>query len=185
MKIEFRVEITREAAHRIGFVLTTAVVLGAAAAVHADQVRFSSGETLKASDLNANFDELYAGMNRPVASANGQSISVNGLYCGTTEGHTGALGGYTAAKALCEAACDSPTAHMCTIEEAVRSQVLGVTWEGEHWVATGLRVEMGNVTAWDCYGWLQANGAGYAWSVADGHARAANCANTLGALCCD
>ena len=36
-------------------------------------------------------------------------------------------GGYTGANALCETACSTATAHMCTTEEVLRSAMLGLT----------------------------------------------------------
>jgi hypothetical protein len=51
------------------------------------------------------------------------------------------LGGYAGAKQLCQTARNgSPSAHLCTTEELLRSEAMGVAWPGsdEHVFASGL-----------------------------------------------
>src|SRR5262245_61290871 len=113
MKIE--IEVKPGTARRVGIVAATLIIFGVGAAVYANQIHFTSGQTLTATDLNNNFDELYAATAKPTITKNGKSISVGGSYCGATatpyDGAT--VGGYPGAKAKCEATCSTPTAHMC------------------------------------------------------------------------
>ena len=121
MKIE--IEIKAGTARRLGMIAATIAIVGAAGALYADQITFSSGQTLTATDLNNNFDELYA---RTTATSGGKSISVSGTYCGTTsQSFTGNLGGYEGAKEKCENTCSTSTAHMCTVSEIAISAQLG------------------------------------------------------------
>lgn len=69
---------------------------------------------------------------RTVVSYMGRSLTAFGIYCGATPSTTGAvsasggsLTGYRAVKFLCEQACGSPTAHICTIPEVIASAQLG------------------------------------------------------------
>src|SRR3954469_7233796 len=149
MKIEF--ELKPGTARRIGVVAATLVVLGLTAVVYANQIHFSSGQTLTAAQLNGNFDELYAAAAKPTIVKNGKSISIGGSYCGVsaTTYNGGEVGGYTGAKATCEAACATTTAHMCDAAEINRSKQLGITMPDGPWVAT---FTSGN-TAQDCISW--------------------------------
>ena len=105
MKIE--VELRPGTARRIGVVAATLAVLGVGAVVYAEQIQFSTGQTLTAADLNNNFNELYAASAKPSVTKNSKSISIGGTYCGSSAGpYDGAtVGGYTGAKAKCETAC--------------------------------------------------------------------------------
>jgi hypothetical protein len=136
MKIE--IELKRGTARRMGLVASTVAVLGVAAAVYANQVHFSSGQTLTAADLNSNFDELYAAAAKPTITKNGKSISIGGTYCGASAGpYNGAeVGGYTGAKAKCETKCASATAHICDGAEMVRSEQLGLALPNGAWLAS-------------------------------------------------
>jgi hypothetical protein len=80
-------------------------------------------------------------------TANGASYSIGPTkYCGTTSATTnGALaGGPVAAKQMCETACSSPTAHVCSEEERIRTVALGGAVPSAGWYA-------GN--GGDCSGW--------------------------------
>src|SRR5262245_48345483 len=119
MKLDIHVEISAATARRIGVVAASLIVVGTGAVVYADQITFSAGQTLTAAALNANFDELYAWQAKPSITVGAASISVGGTFCSSTETtYTGAeVGGYSGAKDKCEAACGSPTAHLCSAEE--------------------------------------------------------------------
>ena len=155
MKIE--IELKPGSARRIGGVAATIVVLGGAAFAYANQIHFSSGQTLTAAQLNGNFDELYAAAAKPTIAKNGKSISIGGSYCGAsaTTYNGGEVGGYTGAKAKCETACASTTAHMCDAAEITRSQQLGTTMPDGVWVAAFTSSN----TPEDCLSWTdgQAN----------------------------
>jgi hypothetical protein len=149
MKIE--IDLKPGSARRIGVVAATLVVLGLGAVVYANQLHFTSGQTLTAAGLNANFDELYAAAAKPTITKNGKSISIGGSYCGAsaTTYTGGEVGGYTGAKAKCESACASTTAHMCDAAEITRSQQLGTTMPDGVWVAALTSSD----TPRDCVSW--------------------------------
>jgi hypothetical protein len=156
MKIE--IELKPGSARRIGVVAATLVVLGLAAVVYANQIHFSSGQTLTAAGLNGNFDELYAAAAKPTITKNGKSISIGGSYCGASAAtyKGGEVGGYTGAKAKCETACVSTTAHMCDAAEITRSQQLGTTMPDGVWVSAFTSSN----TPQDCVSWTTTQNAG-------------------------
>lgn len=122
--------------------LPIALVLGGSALAYANVPKvWNSGDKLLAADLNGNFSALDTRITsleggRVVGVANGKKYSVgattfikytstggpnnNGTYDGL------AVGGYSGAKAACEAATSSVSAHMCTGEEIARSAAVGI-----------------------------------------------------------
>jgi hypothetical protein len=128
----------------------------------------------------------------------GKTYSVNAGYCGSTAKMTGSVNdgqitGYAATKSLCEKACNnSPTAHMCSTEELIRTQATGGGIPNAGWYNAGVRSWDGNgATAKiidDCTAWtVGANTAvGSVWQVA-GPSIADDyfCNNPLPILCCD
>lgn len=99
--------------------------------------------------------------------------STKGIYCGVTAPTTGnfptvvipGVGpttGYRASKALCESACNSPLAHMCSREEIVTSWELGdmpnPPSPGYLWVKGGdfAYYSSSNNPLYDCAGWTSA-----------------------------
>jgi hypothetical protein len=183
MKIE--IELKRGTARRMGLVASTVAVLGVAAAVYANQVHFSSGQTLTAADLNSNFDELYAAAAKPTITKNGKSISIGGTYCGASAGpYNGAeVGGYTGAKAKCETKCASATAHICDGAEMVRSEQLGLALPNGAWLASFTS----SITPVDCVSWTngQLNAVGMVWNQSPPQFLAVNCDATHPIACCD
>jgi hypothetical protein len=126
-----------------------------------------------------------------------KTYSTNAGYCGktaTTQGKItdGALSGYPATKSLCEKACTSPSAHMCTSEELVRSLTTGSSVPAG-WYSTGVLSWDGAVATpahiTDCISWtsvLHTDLGGY-WATGispvlgnDGY-----CDQTLPIICCD
>jgi len=92
---------------------------------------------------------------------NNVSISLNGIYCGkSAQPTTGNLQfnnlvGYRAGKAMCEAACGDPSAHMCSAEEVQRSFQVGAltAYPTENlWYETFVRWDT-SITVNDCDGW--------------------------------
>lgn len=80
-------------------------------------------------------------------SSNGEELSLNGVYCGSTPQTNGKflypLGavaplaeGYRAAKRLCEDACGTTTAYMCSPGDMVKSAQIGVLPTVANWYAT-------------------------------------------------
>jgi hypothetical protein len=84
--------------------------------------------------------------------------STSGSYCSHTAPTTGllfdgGLMGYPAAKHLCEQACMSPTAHMCTGEELSRHlQTGGTAPPSPGWYAAGVAGDYLGGTISDCSG---------------------------------
>ena len=102
----------------------------------------------------------------------GIRTTVDGVYCGSTANTNGAfsaqggLTGVRAAKLLCEQACSSATAHMCTATEAVRSIELGQTLP-DSWVKGTPSPVAGGSFQNDCFLWTSGS-------------RVAGAANNLG-----
>jgi hypothetical protein len=184
--------------------------LTTAAGTASDSARFGGhvpGEFVQ-STLQA---DIEAGTHRQVfsfADASGTTarISADGLYCGATEptggtitamdpGTRRSVGGYRAAKLLCEqaAGCAAPAAHMCSGSEMIRSAQLGVFGAKDQsagWVSTGTAqpasTTVGIVA--DCNGWSNAssNAKATAWHATSGMASGveASCDLSLAVLCC-
>jgi hypothetical protein len=102
--------------------------------------------------------------------------------------------GYRAAKLLCEKAdgCASPTAHMCSAGEMVRSAQLGMFAAGlrtSAWVSTGAAYPTGSAfSSADCGGWGTSNGAqtGTAFHASQGGivAMQVSCDQSAAIACC-
>lgn len=114
---------------RILIVGSALIILGTAAAVFAVPVTFQAGTLLKSADLNKDFSDLDTRVTAAtVVTVGSKSYSLGAVFKKATQPiHTGNLGGYAGAKSICEAAVGTPTAHMCTGEELVRSAQLGIS----------------------------------------------------------
>jgi hypothetical protein len=169
MKIEFRIDVTPGTARRIAIVGTTVILVGVAAVAYASQIRFTSGQTLTAADLNNNFDELYA---RTGSSS----------FCAATPGtYTGIqVGGYAGAKALCTATCGSPAGRMCT-EHDVLSIAQGAAFPKGWYAAPGA-----GGTSSDCARWASSDNTvrGTFWEPSILGFQVATCDTPLAVLCC-
>jgi hypothetical protein len=93
-------------------------------------------------------------------------MSTNAVYCGTTASTTGAfsttiipgfgnVSGYRSGKALCELACGSPAAHMCSNEELGRSAQMGALPQvaAGYWFAGMAYSQYNSSNSIDCDGW--------------------------------
>ena len=184
--MKFEIELKSGTARRIGIVAATIAILGVGAVVYANQIQFSAGQTLTAAALNSNFGELYASAAKPTVTKNSKSISIGGAYCGATATtyDGSAIGGYTGAKAKCETACASATAHMCDAGEIVRSQQLGIAPANGAWVAA---FNDTTDTTVDCISWTnnQSNANGMAWNQALPMILHAGCDTAHAIACCD
>jgi hypothetical protein len=187
-ELVLRIQLPRWSLRR--WVLTGAAlfILGGSAAAYAVIQPFADQQVLKASDLNA----LVAATNKPVLTKSGHQYSMQATYCGKTAPTNGQItNGYAGAKSLCEslAACGaSPSAHMCTAEELVRSAQLSVSIDSG-WYSTGVFTGPGlaqNEYLLDCSGWTT-NVDTLVGAVWDSAARPAgtSCKVSQPVLCCD
>ena len=160
---------------------------GAVALTH-----LAPGVQASLTDLEARLDDVEARAT-PVAGAGG-AYSSNAIYRGrtapisaifTANRNGAALTGYRAAKYLCEVAVGSPTAHMCTSDEAARSAQVGVVPTGVGWISTGTA----SGPERDCIGWTRndTDNRGVVWP--DGTYAAGAwpyaCNQTFPINCCD
>ena len=124
----------------IATIAPAAVVGSFAAARAAGVTALDPSAPVTAAQVNANFAAATT------AQYNGDTYSVGPtLFCGATPPTTPFVGGYHAAKLLCESACGNRPAHVCTISEVVRSAQLGMSMP-EGWTA-------GSDGTGDCMGW--------------------------------
>lgn len=184
-----KIHVTASGARRLLIVGSTLIVLGTAAVCLATPHTFSKGDLLTAADLN-NLAVVANTKNgktysrgalfvkaTPMTAPDGGAISYNGDIKGSSSN------GYVNAKALCETTVGSPSAHMCTGDELVRSEQLGITVPNG-WYAAG---------AWHynpsgegtCSGWISSNSSdsGSYWN--NGAPGSASCAAGSRVLCCD
>ena len=109
---------------------------------------FTAGDTIRASDINANFQELA---NR-IAT---QQTSSDKLYVFSTPASYDSGSGRAAFNGHCENI--DPIASMCTIERIKYSQnSLGITFDSQFqggWIDDGLMLQSNN----SCMGWLNTN----------------------------
>ncbi len=150
-----------------------------------------SGRPVSAADLQQNLTDLDARLAKvegqvakPVVNAGGHAPwSLGAGLCGQTAPTNGQItGGYAGAKSLCEAACSSPSAHMCTSEELVHTVQTG-TVVGAVWYAGG--VASGNAS--DCAGWTSSSSSlsGAYWAQPPTQPETDICSNARNVACCD
>jgi hypothetical protein len=130
----------------------------------------------------------------------GIATTLDGLYCGSGASTTGAFSdgaaiGLRAGKSLCEAACASATAHLCTFKEVSQSYELGMEvpdgWAKSLNGETYNNAGSSNLVLNDCTDWTvgstQTGGfytnQGGAW--ASGHMSLVGCGSSQPPLCCD
>jgi hypothetical protein len=152
---------------------------------------FTTGETLSAAQMNANFADIDSWRAHPVVTKNGKQFSVGAIYCGLTPSTTGQIaGGYAGAKSLCETACSSTSAHLCTGPEIVATAEAGVTVPfGPTGLGGGWYAAVSN----DCISWTtnshQVSAScwnnGASCTVPTGDPFSESCDATYPILCCD
>jgi hypothetical protein len=182
MKIEFRIDVTPGTARRVAIVGTTLILVGVGAVAYASQIRFTSGQTLTAADLNNNFDELYGRLAaleaRPSTSA----------FCGATpSAYNGAqVGGYSGAKTLCTAVCGGTNARMCTIHD-VLSLGPGASLP-RAWFSGPIPYQSQVAIPNDCLQWSTGEATGTSrgalWDPTQTKWLVATCDTSLPVLCC-
>ncbi len=174
--------------------IPVASVVGLTALAYAAVQKFNAGDPLTATKMNANFDELQtrlAAVEAFQARATGNgTYSVGAVYCGATAATDGKLNGYSGAKGLCAPHCgNSPTAHMCTSEELVRTQQRGIAIPvASGWYSRGIYAVNGASPIRDCLGWANNTSGelGGVWEIAGGGPDGvAACSTAIPAFCCD
>ncbi len=183
----------------LGASLVAAVFAGSAIAA-APLKKWNPTDTLTASDLNGNFENLDGRVAlleaaRPMVTFNGKKFSLDAIYCGATATPSlGNMGGHEGTKSLCEFACKTSSAHMCSVAELQRSYSLGkkpAPTITSGWVNNtfGGPNEWGTAMS-DCRGWTDSASApgslGSAWTVVSGYVSPAQCySSPQPVLCCD
>ena len=147
---------------RLLVVIVAGTISFAGALVYAAVEPFGTDETLTATKLNGNFADLNTRLATLEAKAGpvnvgGKLYSRDATYKDSTAATKGAFAsakatGYAAAKELCENKL-TPTAHMCTAEEVLRSQQLAVPLPKEHWYSAGVFSYDSPQRETDCAGW--------------------------------
>jgi hypothetical protein len=122
-----------------------------------------------------------------VISKGGKSYSVNAVYCGATAATNANLGGYSAAKSMCETACSSASAHVCTTEEMLRTAGLGMTLPPNGWYAAGIYtlVSSPSTVATDCYNFTSSASGGYVGATWASGPTSSTCNGSYPVFCCD
>lgn len=165
---------TRTGRRIVGVGILTAIAAGGLAVAAPSLTSWSSGETLTASDLNANFNELAAAIEDVDANrgtftnlSTGEMWTEYRGYCGSTSARTGNLGNARGAKALCETACGTSGAHMCTSAEVLRSWATGTDVPAGGWVeGPSLVVSSPSAASTrSCLGWGNQYGSEVGWTV--------------------
>lgn len=152
---------------------------------------FNTGDVLSAQKMNANFADIDAWRGHPVVAVGGAKFSLGAAYCGLSTATTGQItsGGktsYAAGKALCETTCGSPSAHMCTSDELVRSMAAGIVEPSARtsWYAAGFSPSGTNTD--DCSGWTGATSGRYGpmWYYGT-FTGVGDCSSANDVACCD
>jgi hypothetical protein len=193
---------------KFNLVVAGAFALLSAMALPADAMvphSFSNGQTLSATDMNDDFNgldtrvstlETFTTTGTKVVEIRGpgnKKWSLGATYCGVTPGsYNGSLGGYATAKSLCESVTGcSPSAHMCTSEELVRTYQMGVTFSTEGWYSQGAWAywsTTGSNYMNDCAGWTSTltNSYGPVWNYMSSPSPSGDACNlTHPVICCD
>jgi len=113
-------------------------------------------------------------------------------YCGSTAATTGQVtslsGGYRAAALLCQTACNSSAATMCTATDMVHSAQLGISLPSNVWYSSGtfVPVTTNSTFVTDCNGWTEGPPGtpydGPTWVT--GAPSMATCSSSLPIACC-
>lgn len=172
-----------------------ALGVGMALAAPIDTTWIGPNKPVTSTDLKGDLDGLQAQISsgRAVVMINGKSMSVGATVykANTTSTYTGAqVGGYAGGKALCETAVSSPSAHMCTPQEVLRSAAVGITPPPTPgWLSTGIISDVATnpaSTLNDCTGFTSAAQSssgqvvGNSWAPSE-----VRCVFAQQVLCCD
>jgi len=168
----------------ISLVVLGTVAIGAASITKPNT--FTAGEKASASKMNANFDTLYTKVNELDSKIAGKL----GTYCGVTSATNGAITNqYAGAKALCETACGSTDAHVCTAHEMAIGIQLGLKPSVTAWVFSWAfgDISGGATNAHNqCSGWSSTSGEGSIYAnVGAGRPSSSGCTGTPVLACCN
>lgn len=131
-----------------------------------------------------------AGLFSAVAQTTVASTNYQGLHCGSTAStYTGARSGYVTIKSLCETACGSSGAFVCSDTDMVRSaqRGLGPSNAVNHWLVGGYGTSATDNNIKDCRGWNSALATDYGRTWVGGSSAepdADQCANANAFACC-
>jgi hypothetical protein len=181
--------------------LAGVMAFGVSAVVRADvnvKTDFQEGTVLTAKQLNDNFGALKVAVEalqkkRPVlTTSKGATYSLDAVFCGASPGlfNGKEVGSYQGAKKKCEETCGgSPTAHLCTTQEVMRSESVGVPITATvGWINNGIEINPGNSTIYinDCLRWSsEANtSGGFGWTANTGPT-SIRCNESAQLICCD
>jgi hypothetical protein len=181
----------------VGFVLGSMVVCGIVWATVPNT--FNTGDALSASKVNDNFSALdtrVSALEAPakvVVTHSGKKWSLGAVYCAATANTTGLItNGYAGAKTQCETTCSSPSAHMCTSEEMVRTLQMAIPSVPTGWFSSGTFGEQvvspGGYYINDCTAWTNNSGTndGTAYqSSGSVGISLSSCSASQPILCCD
>ncbi len=174
------------------FIAIPVLMVGASAVAIANVPNsFKDGDTLSAQKMNDNFSALDVRASaletgRFIATINGKKYSVGATQFtkATVKQYTGLIGNYNGAKGVCEGETGSPSAHMCTTDEIVRTAAAGVSI-AQGWYSSGVFSLVLGDSMNDCAAWQQA-GAGYRGTFWNGTGALHDaCGNPHPILCCD
>ena len=118
----------------------------------------------------------------------GQLYSLNASYCGISAAIDGNAGGYSGSKSMCETACNTATAHLCTAPEIVRFSATGGTMPAEEvWIGTGTASLSTDLTQrfTNCNGFTSNAGDMRSSTWLDNRPDSSLCTNSLPLACCD
>jgi hypothetical protein len=169
---------------------TTEVPCAKGPLVPANQLFIGAANGSGMNPFNGTIDEVRV---RTVAPPPAQvTPTPTNQYCGSTLATTGQLaslsGGYHAAAVLCQTACNSPAATMCTATDMVHSAQLGISLPSNVWYSSGtfVPVTTNSTFVTDCNGWTEGPPGtpydGPTWVT--GAPSIATCSSSLPIACC-
>ena len=191
-KIVIRIRIPAVPRRRWLIALALTIVAVGAVAFATDFTPFAQGEQLGKTKMNMNFqvlqDRIATLETKAIITRNSKKWSLGAVFCGRTSPTTGQIAnGYAGAKALCETSCASPSAHMCTSEDVIRSAQMGITVQ-QGWYSTFTNSIVGtNQAAEDCVAWTSAAAGVSGAFVPTGtfFPNSATCDQSFPVICCD
>lgn len=114
------------------------------------------------------------------------SVATVGMYCGSTASLTGAAGGYTTLRTLCQSTCGTTTAHVCgsqeilnTLQFAPSSIPSTLAWYSTHIMASPTD------SRYDCINWTSSSAALSGSTTGTTNPTSSACSTSQPFLCCD
>lgn len=175
--LDLKKSFVRGAAFGAGLLSMIALSVVVAVSVSGVVHTFTAGQPVSASEMNENFASLKSAI---------ETLPL-GTYCGSTGAVTGAMGGFTGARALCQAVSACGTrGHMCTAHELSMSRTQGIVVPAVNAWYTTYTYKNGTATQ-DCDSWTNAAGGimGPVISAAQSGPSEAACNSSLPIVCCN